>query len=242
MMRAISVAMVVLVLSGCAKTPVGAEFNDPYEANNRKIHEKNKEFDRSILRPVAQAYGTGVPAPVRRGVTNFASNLDLPGMVVNDLLQFQLDDAIVNTARFLFNSTIGIAGIFDPADSIGLFARDTDFGETLHVWGAGEGAFLEVPFLGPSTERDLVGTVVDIAMNPVRMIAPSEIRTANAAASVMGVVDTRYEYSDLVDSVLYESADSYAQERLFYLQSRRFELNGERELEYEDPYEDPYAQ
>jgi phospholipid-binding lipoprotein MlaA len=163
-------------------------------------------------------------------------------MVVNDLLQLKLEDAFVNSGRFLFNSTIGLAGIFDPASSIDLYARDTDSGETLHVWGVGEGAYLEVPVLGPSTERDLVGTVVDFAMNPTRVLATGDLSAANTAADIGAQVGDRYEYSDLVDEVLYESADSYAQARLLYLQNRRFELNAGEEPEYLDPYEDLYAE
>lgn len=229
------------VLASCG-TPAGTgEFNDPYEEHNRSIHETNKDIDRAVLRPVSQAYGTTVPEPVRRGVSNFADNLDLPGMVVNDLLQLRLEDAISNTTRFFFNSTVGLAGVFDPATAIGIYERDTDFGETLHVWGAGEGAYVELPLLGPSTERDLVGKVVDLAMNPTRAFIPGEIRGAGTTAGVTARIGDRYEYSELIDSLLYESADSYAQARLLYLQNRRYELNGSEEPQYLDPYEDPYA-
>ena len=230
------------MLAACSTAPAGSEFNDPYEAHNREVHAGNKSLDTHVVRPVSQGYGTAVPEPVRKGVSNFADNLDLPRMVVNDLLQLKLEDAFVNSGRFLFNSTIGLAGVFDPASSIDLYARDTDFGETLHVWGVGEGAYLEVPVLGPSTERDLVGTVVDFAMNPTRVLATGDLSAANTAADIGAQVGDRYEYSDLVDEVLYESADSYAQARLLYLQNRRFELNAGEEPEYLDPYEDLYAE
>jgi len=239
--RLAAVLAALTVLAGCGTQQSAGEFYDPYEDHNRSIHESNKDIDRAVLRPVSQAYGTTVPEPMRRGVSNFADNLDLPGMVVNDLLQFQLEDAFSNTARFLFNSTIGLAGVFDPATSIGVYERDTDFGETLHAWGLGEGAYVELPLLGPSTERDMVGKVVDLALNPTRLFIPGEIRSAGTAAGVTARIGDRYQYSELIDSLLYDSADSYAQARLLYLQNRRYELNSADEPQYLDPYEDPYA-
>ncbi|MHC0051919.1 MlaA family lipoprotein [Actibacterium sp. D379-3] len=242
----LTLALATAALSACG-TPEGAgEFNDPYETQNREVHEANTSLDRSIVRPVSQAYGTAVPHPVRRSVGNFAGNLSLPGMVVNDLLQFRLEDAAVNTSRFLFNSTIGLAGLFDPASSIGITERSTDFGETLHVWGVGEGNYVELPIFGPSTERDAVGMIVDTAMNPVSLFLPSTERSVAAATKVAAKVGQRYQFSDSVDSILYESADSYAQARLLYLQSRRHALGGNEEPIYTDPYadlyEDPYAE
>ncbi len=239
--RKIGAIVALTVLSACA-APQGQGINDPYEAHNREVHEINKDIDRTVLRPVSRGYGSTVPAPVRGGVSRFSANLDLPGMVVNDLLQFRAEDAIVNSARFLLNSTVGLAGLFDPASDIGLYERETDFGETLHVWGVGEGAYVELPFLGPSTERDMVGKVVDVALNPTRLLFSDELRAAGTVASVADVANERYEYSETIDSVLYESADSYAQGRLLYLQNRRFELQGEAKPTYSDPYEDPYAQ
>ena len=102
---------------------------------NRSIHELNKSLDTIALRPASQVYGNLGPKPLRIGVNNFASNLSIPGTVVNDLLQLRLDDAVHNTARFLVNSTVGLAGLFDPASELGVEPRPSDFGETLHVWG-----------------------------------------------------------------------------------------------------------
>jgi phospholipid-binding lipoprotein MlaA len=120
--------------------------------------------------------------------------------------------------------------------------NDTDFGETLHIWGVGEGAYLEVPFIGPSTERDLAGAVVDILIDPLNQL-PRKERLAATGAKVAGKIADRGRYSDLTDSVLYESADSYAQARLLYLQNRRFELGQTSdEGSFVDPYEDPYAE
>ena len=235
--------LTVSVLGACGTPENAGDVRDPFEAQNREVHEINRDLDRSIVRPVSQAYGTVVPEPVRRSIGNFSSNLDLPGIVLNDLLQFKLGDAVNNTGRFLFNSTVGIAGLFDPATAIGIYERDADFGETLHTWGVGEGSYVELPLLGPSTERDAVGKIFDFAANPTRAFIPGDVRSAGTAASITDRVGDRYKFSDTVDSVLYESADSYAQARLLYLQNRRYELGGVTgEPEYLDVYEDPYAQ
>lgn len=233
----------LFVLAACAQTDPSVGFADPYENGNRKMHEFNKGLDTTVIRPVATAYGTVLPRPIRQGVSNIASNLGEPGNVVNNVLQGRVEDALHNTTRFLFNSTIGIAGTFDVASAMGLEERETDFGETLHVWGAQEGAYLEVPFVGPSTERDAIGKAVDIVLNPIDTMFHKDVSTVQAATNVGSRLGDRHDFSNTIDSTLYESADSYAQTRLTYLQNRRYRLrNGVAEEEYFDPYEDPYAQ
>ena len=143
------------------------------------------------------------------------------------------------------NSTIGVVGLFDPATEFGIVGKETDFGETLHVWGAGEGNYVELPFLGPSTERDMVGIAVDAALNPWRYVLPRKELNATTGLGLAGSVLDRSRYSETVDSILYDSADSYAQARLIYLQNRRFKLGqtagGAADDAFEDPYEDPYG-
>jgi phospholipid-binding lipoprotein MlaA len=230
-------------LSGCGQAPVAQGITDPNEANNRQIHEFNRGVDKTILRPLSSSYDSILPRPVTQGVSNFAGNLDIPGDVLNNILQGRPGKALKNSFRFVVNSTIGLAGLFDPATEIGVAADPTDFGETLHVWGVGEGNYTEAPLLGPTTERDLVGTVVDLAMNPVRIILPRPESTYATGAKLASRLGDRARYSDTIDSVLYESADSYAQARLLYLQNRRFELGQTAsDTGFEDPYEDPYAQ
>jgi phospholipid-binding lipoprotein MlaA len=198
---------------------------------------------------VSRGYGGAVPEPVRQGVDNFASNLSQPSNVVNNLLQVRIGQAAQNTLRFVINSTVGIGGLFDPATALGVEARPTDFGETLHVWGVPEGDFAMLPVFGPSTTRDTVGFVVDIALDPLRYAVPSADRRYVTGLEVMDRFGDRYERRDTVASILYESADSYTQLRSLYLQNRRFELGGST-LSFEtaaggdtqaDPYLDPYA-
>jgi phospholipid-binding lipoprotein MlaA len=241
---------VLLLLAACGPAPVPSGIDDPYEAQNREVHRANQDIDRALFGPAAGAYGGILPAPVKAGISNLSDNLDLPGDVVNNILQLRLGRAAQNTLRFVVNTTVGLGGLLDPATDFGIPARETDFGETLYVWGVPEGAYVELPVLGPSTERDTLGRVVDVALNPLRWVVktPTEegLITATGIAAKLG---SRERYADLIDSVL-EGADSYSQTRLLYLQNRRFELTGGlSEEDYFDPYSDtedeyadPYAQ
>ncbi len=236
----------LVALMGCATAPAPQGINDPLEQVNRGVHGVNLALDRAIVGPGSNAYGTVVPEPVRRVVGNVAGTLDLPGDIVNDVLQANPEDAGINALRLAANLTMGVFGIFDAATALGLPQRPTDFGETLHVWGAGEGAYLELPVFGPSTTRDAVGLVVDTVANPVRVLTEGREARAATAAGIFARLGDRYRYSDTVESILYESADSYQQARLLYLQNRRFELgqtaDGAGDDDFVDPYEDPYAQ
>ncbi|WP_233517020.1 MlaA family lipoprotein [Pseudotabrizicola alkalilacus] len=246
LLRAASTLAALTLLAACAQKPAPAGFTDPMEVNNREIHDFNRSIDNAILRPLSSGFRKGPPGPVMQGVTNFAQNLDAPGAVVNNLLQGRPQFALQNTLRFALNTTVGIGGLFDPARAIGLEGKTTDFGETLHVWGAGEGNYVELPFLGPSTERDMVGKIVDVGLNPLRYVLPKPEKNIVPVAKVVSSLGDRARYSETVDSVLYDSADSYAQARLLYLQNRRFELGqtaGDAgDDAFEDPYEDIYGE
>ena len=236
------VALIATGLASCGPAPRGSGINDPYEVSNRKTHAFNKQVDSALFRASDE---TGKPpGPLGRAVGNVGDNLGLPSKVLNSVLQGRPEPAIKNTFRFLINSTLGLGGIFDPAgSSFSLPETETDFGETLHVWGVGEGSYLELPIIGPSTERDALGTVVDLLIDPLNALDP-EPRLTALAFRLGAKVETRKQYSATVDSVLYGSADSYAQSRLLYLQNRRYELNGEErdDAAAYDPYDDPALQ
>lgn len=230
------------VLLACAGPDVSGGIYDPFERQNREVHEFNRQVDKAFLRPASMAYGGILPAPVRIGVGNFASNLSIPGAIVNDLLQLNIEDAVHNTFRLLVNTTVGLGGVLDPALAIGLEPRDSNFGETMHVWGFKEGAYVELPFVGPSTTRDTVGMAVDLVIDPLNTLFPAPEKYIAPAVAAAATVGDRYRFGTTIDSVLYESADSYAQSRLFYLESRRFDLGGETESDDElyDLYEEAY--
>ena len=235
---------VVVGLSACSTPgPGGAPdgVHDPYEETNRRNHEFNLALDRGLVRPAGKGYSNVLPEPVQDTVSNFSSNLSLPGTVVNNLLQGNMGGAVQNSFRFFVNTVFGIGGLGDPASELGVDAVDTDFGETLHVWGVPEGAFVELPFLGPSTERDAVGKVVDLFTNPLSYVLPTPEKYYGTGAGLASKLGDRGRYSDTIDSILYESSDSYAQSRIIYLQNRRFELGSESDGAYVDPYDDPYG-
>jgi phospholipid-binding lipoprotein MlaA len=240
-LRAMTLCLVAAVLSACAAPTVESAIVDPNEVQNRAVHDFNLSLDRALFRPASNVYGHVLPVPVQRGIANVAANLNIPGDVVNNVLQVRFGQVMHNSSRFVINSTIGIFGLFDVATAMGLPARPTDFGETLYYWRVPEGPYVEMPIAGPATTRHTVGRFVDLATNPVSILVASPDNTIGTAVGIADAFGSRYRNSDLIDSVLYESADSYAQSRLLYLQNRRFRLRGtEAEQDYLDPYEDPY--
>jgi phospholipid-binding lipoprotein MlaA len=226
-------------LGACARPPVSSEINDPHEAENRHVHAFNVALDKAVLRPIAEGAGGSGTGPFATGVKNFASNLDAPGDVLNDLLQLRVGRAAHNTLRFAVNSTIGLGGLFDPARAMGVEAKETDFGETLYVWGVNEGYYMELPFIGPSTARDTFGRAVDYAINPLGLFVKPPESYIGTAAQVLDKVESRARHAETVDSILYGSADSYAQTRLLYLQNRHYQLG---QTPADDSFEDPYAE
>ncbi len=244
------IAAAALVGLGACSAPADLDPNDgihdPYETQNRKVHAFNRGLDRSLVRPAARGYSSVLPDEIEASVSNFATNLDQPSVFVNSLLQGDLRGAGLSGLRFLMNTTAGMGGFIDAATEFNVPQHSTDFGETLSVWGAGEGAYVELPFLGPSTTRDATGRFVDLFTNPLGYVLDTPESSYGTAASIASGLGNRGRFSDTVDSILYESADSYAQLRLIYLQSRRFELGetetGDSTDPYADPYEDPYAE
>lgn len=243
--RICRLAVMAALLSACAGTPDANGINDPFEPTNRKIHAFNKGVDRALVGPASKGYGV-VPEPLKRAVGNVADTLDIPGDIANNLLQFRLVAAAENTLRLGVNLTFGLAGTIDVSSELGLQGKPTDFGETLHVWGVGEGPYMELPLAGPSTARDTVGMLADLALNPVRLALPTKEANAATILKLFSRLGDRDRFSDTVDSLLYESADSYAQARLLYLQNRRFQLGKGTETApadgtSDDGFIDPYA-
>lgn len=235
-------AVAAVGLSACGvQNPQPTGIDDPHEKVNRDVHAFNKGFDTLVFKAPPGKPRTIDNAFVR-SVSNAGSNLGLPGKVVNSILQGQAQPAVMNTFRFLINSTIGIGGLFDPAGTaLNLPEQDTDFGETLARWGVHEGSYVELPFFGPSTTRDAVGTAVDIVINPLGGLQGTA-STAATATRLAGKAADRKIHGDVIESILYDSADSYAQARLLYLQNRRYHLSGQEtnnDANTWDPYTDP---
>lgn len=233
--------MALALLAACA-TPDpavtrGAPY-DPYEESNRLNHERNKKIDRAVLRPVATGYSAFMPDDIETVVSNFSTNLSLPGAIVNNALQGNGVGMTSDFYRFLVNTTLGLGGLIDVATDMNMPGRtDADFGKTLYVWGAHEGPYVELPVLGPSTTRAAVGRVVDIFTNPLGYAFTGDDGYYAAGARVSKGLSGRGRYSDTIDSVLYDSADSYVAARSLYLQNRRYKLGNGGSDAYLDPYD-----
>lgn len=228
--RVTSAAALLAVMAACTAPAPGAapgDIHDPYEEANRKRHAFNKGLDKAVVGPVGRGYSNAVPDGAEKMVSNFADTVSQPRNVVNQLLQGRVLDAGRSTLRFAMNATMGFGGLGDPATAAGLPSQDTNFGETLAVWGFREGAYLELPVLGPSTERDAAGKVVDLFLNPLRYILPSPESVVPTVAKAADGLGKRGQFDSTISGVLYNSADSYAQLRAVYLQNSRFDLGNE---------------
>src|SRR6516162_9835566 len=174
----------LLLSSGCATSPSADEAdsdNDPAEGVNRTIFKANIAADHAVMRPVAQAYTDHVPEVVQTGVHNVVQNLKEPAVAVNDLLQGNVSHAWQSVQRLAVNTTVGGVGLVDVAAKWGLPPHKADFGQTLAVWGVGEGPFVELPLLGPSNPRDALGTAVDMALNPLTFVGGAPATYASVA-------------------------------------------------------------
>lgn len=200
--------------------------NDPLELPNRFIFAFNEMLDFAVFRPVAVTYRFLVPEPVRDSVRNFLRNLSTPVILANDLLQGEFGRAETTATRFAINSTAGLLGLFDVADDMGYAYHDEDFGQTLAVYGMGEGVYLVLPILGPSSIRDGVGLIVDSYLDPLTYVAENNdaeewllVRRAVAG------IDFRARNIETLDDLKRDSIDFYARIRSLYRQTRANEIN-----------------
>lgn len=197
---------------------------DPWEKYNRKMHRFNMAVDKGIARPLARAYTKVVPRPVRLGVSNFFNNLGQPVSILNALLQGKPKQAAQSLGRFALNSTLGIAGIFDPASDAKLPNRSEDFGQTLGVWGWKRSRYLELPLFGPRTVRDAFGALGDAPLSPLRQVERDRIRIPLQG---LQLVDVRAQLLPL-DSLREGAEDEYALVRDSWTQRRDYQIFGDR--------------
>lgn len=201
-------------------SPLQAEEQDSFEGFNRNMFYFNDKLDYYALRPAAVAYSDIMPNPLERGIANVFSNLDEITNVANDLLQGKFKQAGHDGGRFLINSTIGIAGLFDVAERAGLSKSDgEDFGQTLAVWGVGEGPYLMLPFIGPSTMRDAPSKLIDRLTDPLTY--SDDVRLKNSARA-LDLLTTRVSLLGVDDIA---SGDRYLFVRDVYLQRNRYLVN-----------------
>jgi phospholipid-binding lipoprotein MlaA len=227
-----------LSLSACVTLPPNSKRvpQDPWESWNRGVYRVNDKLDRAIAKPVTRAYVRVVPRPIRIGVGNFFENLNTPTVIINDALQGKVLAAANDLGRFLLNSTLGLAGLLDPATPAGLARNDEDFGQTLGRWGVHPGPFVELPILGPSDLRDAPSKVVDSYTNPRQYIKNSYVKYG---LYLPYLVDKRAALLPL-DDTLSRVYDPYAFVRDAYLQRRAYQVSDGKVTD-EEPLLDPDA-
>ncbi|MFQ5534904.1 MAG: VacJ family lipoprotein [Sphingomonadales bacterium] len=224
----------LLTLGACATKPPASDpealayykqKNDPIEPFNRAMLKFNTGLDKVVLRPITMTYRTVFPEFFRRMITNFIWNLRSPVYLANNVLQGDMAQAGVTIKRFAVNSTVGVGGLFDPARKWGLEHRSEDFGQTLGTWGAGEGVYIVLPVLGPSSLRDGFGFGVDILMDPLTwvLLDGDQQYLSYVRVGVEGV-DLYERNIDTLDDLRETSLDYYSALRSYYRQLREGDI------------------
>jgi len=231
--KQLSLLVLALVMTGCASQ--SANKDDPWEGWNRGVYKFNKAADDYVAKPITLGYQAVTPDLVEQGVSNFFANLeDVPNMF-NNLLQGKVGDSFSDLGRLLINSTVGIAGFWDPASEMGLEKHDEDFGQTLGAWGVSSGPYLMLPLLGPSTLRDTAAYPVNRETDLVNHINHDLTRYE---VTILQLIDRRAELIPLEEQ-LEDVIDEYAFIRDVYLQNRRYKvLDGEIPFDEECEEED----
>ena len=210
-----------LLASSCATVSAPDE-RDPWESFNRSVYAFNDTFDKAIARPVAEAYQAIMPDFIETGISNFFSNLDDVVVIVNDLLQFKFQQAGQDFSRLIMNTTFGLLGFIDVATFMELPKHDEDFGQTLATWGVGDGAYLVLPFLGPSSVRDAAGLAVDLSyLDPVIFTEDDEVRWGLIA---LRAIDRRADLLEATRIMEKSGIDPYVFMRNAYYQVRENQI------------------
>jgi len=222
----------IVGVSGCAGTPkqdgiATATTNeskqyddgDPLEGMNRAIYVFNDKFDRYLMKPVAQGYRFITPSFLRTGIANFFRNLYDPANMVHNFLQGKFAEATSDVGRIFLNSTVGVFGLFDVASALGIERHNEDLGQTLGAWGLGEGPYLVLPVLGPSTLRDGTAKIPDIYLYPAVYLEQRSTAGKLRAAEVLSAREQLLDASDILDQAAGE--DPYIFVREAFRQHRR---------------------
>jgi phospholipid-binding lipoprotein MlaA len=216
-----------------AEDSVSKDENDPYENLNRFVFDISDSLDESFLKPSAQIYSNYTPLFIKDSVTNFFYNLAEIDTVINQLLQGKPKLAAQDSLRFIMNTTIGFGGIFDIASRIGFERHDEDFGQTLGVWGFEPGAYVFVPFVGPSTIRDLFGIPLSWYVSGTFAIEDNETKIF---FSFLDVIETRERLLAAENLII---GDKYKFVKDVFMQSREHEVkDGEVEDKFLSEFED----
>lgn len=207
------------------------EIFDPLEPLNRAIFSFNNALDKAILEPAAKGYRK-LPPPIQSGLSNFLGNLKTPLIILNQILQGQIPNAVESTGRFVINSTVGVFGLIDVATELGLEEKDEDFGQTFAAWGVGDGFYLVLPIFGPSNVRDAVGTALTYTLDPINAYLVNEGEAwAVPVRATANAIDYRSKIIDEVNALRNNSVDYYAAVRSSYYQNREAAIKNVDESE-----------
>ncbi len=236
-----SAALASLALTACATAPAApGELSDPYEGFNRQMFAFNNGVDKYAIGPAAIAYKTVTPEFARDRAADFLRNLRAPVILANDVLQAEPSRAGTTVARFTINTTVGLLGLWDAADHFGIEHHSEDFGQTLAVWGVDSGPFLVMPILGPTTPRDLIGTGVDRAIDPLTWVEIDNDEDTDLAVragmSIIGALNARVRFDDQIDTLNAQPEPYVALRRLYSSQRQAAIANGR--VNEADAYED----
>ena len=215
MIRA-TLLIMLMCLGACATTNEA----DPYEKFNRSMFAVNRFGDKIIYKPVGKAYKAIIPSFARKGVNNFFANLTTPTSALNNFLQGKPGRGFNELARFVFNSSIGIGGLFDIAASGGMERYDEDFSQTLAVWGVPEGPYLVIPIWGPRSVLSTAAIPVNFVTDLQRYIGDTGVRDK---LYILRLIDTRSRLLT-TEEILNKSQDPYIAFREAYLQNRQFNI------------------
>jgi len=191
---------------------------DTMEKINRPIYSMNDFFDRHIAEPVAETYIEYVPAPVRNSVSNIFDHVSYLNVILNDFLQGKGKQGLEDSGRFFVNTTFGFFGVWDHATPLGLEKHTEDFGQTLGVWGVGEGSYLVLPFLGPNTIRD----APDLGVSAVTNILFYVSNPVVIPVALLGFIDKRSRFDEAIKFRNDTAVEPYLFTREAYLQHRKF--------------------
>jgi phospholipid-binding lipoprotein MlaA len=242
--RLLSLGSAAAMLSAASPSAAATDPSDPWENVNRRFFVVEAVLDRFIFARLAHDYAK-TPAPLRVALRNFSRNLNEPLVAVNDVLQGRIGSAAEAIGRFAINSTVGIAGLGDPATAGRVPHHHNDFGITLGRWGAVPGPYLFLPLLGPSSLRDGLGDLADIGLNPLTYVHFRGKTAIDVTTTVVDGLDQRLSAGQDLETIFATSVDPYATLRSYYLQNRQAEITGQTNIgplpEFDDTAPPPEA-
>ncbi len=213
-----TILLLLGLLAACSNSQTKENVdNDPYESLNRISYDFNETLDQSLVKPIAVAYVGVTPLPVRNSVTNFFDNITYLNVILNAILQGKFDQALTDSLRFVYNSTVGIAGLFDVSTAIGMPKHNEDLGQTLAVWGVSQGAYMYIPLSGPETSREFPDIISSTLLNPITYVTGTVLFPLTA----VNIINRR---ADLLDATKFRdeaALDPYSFTREAYLQQRQ---------------------